>query len=414
MTPAAAIGQTGPMSDDAAVLPLPSAPDAIELRHLRAFVAVAEELNFSRAAQRLFISQPALSRQIRALERFIGYDLFLRSTQRVELTVPGESLLAQTRPLLAGLADAIATTRSIGGELDGRSVRLWEPWVDATLPITDLEGSRAAVEELHSRFEPPDGLAISPVVAGGVPTLRLTPPAAGEGTVLYVHGGGHTAGSAFGYRHFAGAVAVAAGLPTLVVDYRLAPEHPFPASLHDVLAAYRWLLETGTPAEKIVIVGDSSGGGLVMSLLLTLRDEGVPMPACAALLCPWVDLAGRTHRPAQGVPGMVTPELVTHLAALYLDGHPADDPVLDPLRTDLTGLPPLHVQAASGDFVRQEAELLVQHARACGVDATATIFPVPTHDFHIFWSFLRESTTALEELGRYVRDRVGGDQARVI
>ena len=121
------MGQTGVMDGPQNVLALPQTPDAIELRHLRAFVAVAEDLSFSRAAQRLFITQPALSRQIRGLERLVGCDLFRRSTQRVELTLAGEALLARARALLADLDDAISVTRSVGGELAGRMAMLWEP-----------------------------------------------------------------------------------------------------------------------------------------------------------------------------------------------------------------------------------------------------------------------------------------------
>src|SRR5918996_3572241 len=112
------------------VLPLPPAPDAIELRHLRAFAAVAEELNFGRAAARLFLSQPALSRQIRALERLVGCDLLRRSTHRVELTIAGEALLERSRTVLHDVDDAIVATRSVGGELEGRLARIWEPIVD--------------------------------------------------------------------------------------------------------------------------------------------------------------------------------------------------------------------------------------------------------------------------------------------
>src|SRR5690349_16156955 len=112
------------MTDDANVVALSTAPDAIELRHLRAFVAVAEELNFSRAAQKLFVSQPALSRQIRGLERILGCEVFRRSTQRVELTLAGESLLVRARTLLVDVAEAISATRSVGGELAGRMAQL--------------------------------------------------------------------------------------------------------------------------------------------------------------------------------------------------------------------------------------------------------------------------------------------------
>lgn len=400
------MGQTEAMSDEGNVLAMPSAPEAIELRHLRAFVAVADDLNFSRAARRLFISQPALSRQIRTLERLIGCELFRRNTQRVELKMSGEALLAQAEPLLADLADAIATTRSVGGELAGRMVKLWKPWMDASIDITDLEKNRAAVEELHSRFEPPDGVTVAPVVAGGVQGLRLTPQSASDGMILFVHGGGHIVGSAFGYRHLAGAVAAAAGTPTLLVDYRLAPEHPYPSSLDDTLRAYRWLLGTGVPADKITVVGDSSGGGLVMSLLLSLREQDIPLPAGAALLCPWVDLSGRTQQPPHDSANPLVPlipEMARHFAQLYLDGHPEDDPIVDPLHADLTGLPPLLIHVSSGEFVLPEAQLLATHGRACGMDVTTRIYRVPAHDFRVFWTFLPEAASALEQLGQFIR-----------
>ena len=394
--------QTGVMDGPRNVLALPQTPDAIELRHLRAFVAVAEDLSFSRAAQRLFITQPALSRQIRGLERLVGCDLFRRSTQRVELTLAGEALLARARALLADLDDAISVTRSVGGELAGRMALLWEPWARASADLADLDGIRAAVEELHGQFTPPQDVAVAPVIAGGVPALRITPEAASPAAVLYLHGGGHMSGSAFGYRHLAGAIAVAAQAPALVVDYRLAPEHPYPAAVQDAVNAYLWLRDSGDQG-KIVVAGDSSAGGLVMSVLLALRERDLPVPAGAALLCPWVDLTGRTQRPPQDSSLVFSPDMAHRLAQAYLAGQPADDPLLDPLHTPLAGLPPLLIHAASGDSVLQEAQLLAQHASRCGVEAKITVYPVPTHDFHIFWSFLPEARNAIDEIGRFVR-----------
>src|SRR5262245_23667904 len=136
------------MGGDRKVVALPQAPDALELRHLRAFVAVADELSFSRAAQRLFITQPALSRQIRGLERLVGCDLFRRSTQRVELTLAGESLLARARTLLAGMNDAVTAARSVGGELAGRMALLWAPWARASAGDADWLHGRAGVQAL--------------------------------------------------------------------------------------------------------------------------------------------------------------------------------------------------------------------------------------------------------------------------
>jgi epsilon-lactone hydrolase len=402
------MGQTGTMDGSQNepapnVLALPQAPDAIELRHLRAFVAVADDLSFSRAAQRLFISQPALSRQIRGLERLVGCDLFRRSTQRVELTLAGEALLARARSLLADLDDAISVTRSVGGELAGRMALLWEPWARASADVADLDGIRAALEELHGQFTPPPDVAVAPVIAGGVPALRVTPEISSSATVLFLHGGGHVAGSAFGYRHLAAAIALAARAPALVIDYRLAPEHPYPAAVQDAVNAYLWLRDTGGDEARIVVAGDSSAGGLVMSLLLALRERDLPEPAGAALLCPWVDLTGRTQRPPQDSSLVFSPEMAHRLTQAYLAGHPVDDPLLSPLQTSLAGLPPLLIQAASGDAVLQEAQLLARHATQCGVDASITVYPVPTHDFHVFWSFLPEARDAIDQIGRFVR-----------
>jgi epsilon-lactone hydrolase len=385
------------------VLALAQAPDAIELRHLRAFVAVADDLSFSRAAQRLFISQPALSRQIRGLERLVGCDLFRRSTQRVELTLAGEALLARARALLTDLDNAISVTRSVGGELAGRMALLWEPWARASAEVADLDAIRAALEELHGKFTPPPDVAVAPVIAGGVPALRITPEAPSPATVLFLHGGGHVAGSAFGYRHLAAAIATAAQTPALVIDYRLAPEHPYPAAVQDAVNAYLWLRDTGGDRARVVVAGDSSAGGLVMSVLLALRERDLEMPAGAALLCPWLDLTGRTQRPAQDSPLVFSPEMAHRLAQAYLAGHPADDPLLNPLQTPLAGLPPLLLHAASGDAVLQEAQLLARHATDCGVEASITVYPVPTHDFHVFWSFLPEARNAIDEIGRFVR-----------
>jgi monoterpene epsilon-lactone hydrolase len=395
------------VNDDLAIPAATQVPDGIELRHLPAFVAVADELNFSRAADRLYLSQPALSRQIRALEHLIGCDLFRGSTQRVVLTLAGESLLARARPLLAELAElaeAISATRSVGGELAARMARSYGPWLNASHDITNLEQIRAAVEQLHRPFTAPPGLTVTPVTAGGTPALRLSPPTASDGTVLFLHGGSYVAGSAFGYQHLAGAIAAAATTTTLVVDYRLAPEHPYPAGLDDAIGAYRWLLDTGAEPGTITIVGDSSGAGLAMSLLLALRDQDTPLPAAAALLCPWVDLTGRTQRPPQESPIPFLPEMARLFAHAYLAGQPADDPLVDPVHADLTGLPPLLIHAASGDSVLQEAQLLAQHAQACAVKTTITIYPVPTHDFHIFWSFLPEATAAIDQLGQFIRE----------
>ena len=400
----AAMRQTGSMDEPQNVLALPQAPDAIELRHLRAFVAVADDLSFSRAAQRLFISQPALSRQIRGLERLVGCDLFRRSTQRVELTLAGEALLARARALLADLDDAISVD-PFGGRRAGRPDG---PAVGAVGACVGRRGrSRrhpgrpgGAAREVHAaagRRGRPGHRGRGARAADQPPRRRHRPPC------CTCTAAGTWPDRRSATRHLAAAIATAAQAPALVIDYRLAPEHPYPAALQDAVNAYLWLRDTGGDEARIVVAGDSSAGGLVMSLLLALRERDLPMPAGAALLCPWLDLTGRTQRPPQDSPLVFSPEVAHRLAQAYLAGHPADDPLLSPLQTPLAGLPPLLIHAASGDAVLQEAQLLARHATQCGVEARITVYPVPTHDFHIFWSFLPEARDAIDEIGRFVR-----------
>ena len=386
----------GVVDENAEVVSLPQAPDAIELRHLRAFVAVADELNFGRAATRLYLSQPALSRQIRSLERLVGCDLLRRSTHRVELTLAGEALLDRARGLLREVDEAVSAARSVGGELLARIARHWESFAEVS--PADLQELRIAFEGLHAQFEPPPGVSVRSVNAGGVPGLLLTPQPEAPATLLYLHGGGHVVGSAFGYRPLAGALADSAGTGVIVPDYRLAPEHPFPASVQDAVRAYRWMLDRG--ATRITVAGDSSGSGLVLSLLLSLKQQNLPLPDGAVLFCPWVDLTAvrRDHLPHE------LDEFRRASASLYLAGHPADDALVNPLAADLTGLPPMLIQAATGDPLLDEARELADHAQDCGVTAHFELFPVDTHDFHIFWSFLPEAAQAVAQAGRFARD----------
>jgi epsilon-lactone hydrolase len=397
---------------DGKVLVLPPAPDAIELRHLRAFVAVAEELNFGRAATRLFLSQPALSRQIRSLERLVGCNLLRRTTHRVELTLAGDALLDRARRLLADVDDAIFATRSVGGDLERRLAAAWEPVNDLTAASPDLQALRDAGEQLHGQFELAAGVTVRPVIAGGVPSLLLLPRPDATPTVLLLHGGGYVMGSAFGYRHLASALAAAGDAGVLVPDYRLAPEHPYPAAVEDAVRAHLWMLDSGVPAERIVLAGDSAGGGLALSVLATLKRQDLPLPGGTVLMCPSVDLAydEDVELPAEPQPALSTAQLRS-FAAAYLGGTSPHDDVVDALRADLTGYPPMLVQAGTGDVLGRDAHRLVDHATACGVDVTFELYPVTTHDFHLFWSFLPEAADALEQAGAFVRRRHGAGGA---
>jgi acetyl esterase/lipase len=380
------------------VLPFRQAPDGVEVRHLRAFVAVAEELNFSRAAERLYLSQPALSRQIRSLERLVGCELLRRTTHRVELTLAGDALLDRARTLLADLDEAVAATQTVGGEMAGRMARLWAPVVETATAGASIRHLRDEYERFMAQAPVPPGVEVRPVTAGGVPSLALGP----DPRVLYLHGGGYVVGSAYGYRPLVGALVQAAGAGALVPDFRLAPEHPFPAAVEDALSAYRWLADQRGDAAKIVLAGDSAGGALVMSLLLTLRANGEDMPAGAVLLCPGIDLTGEMLAPVDH------PHPFDDLGIVresYLQGHPVEDPLVSALRADLHGLPPLLIQVATGDRARPEGKALAERAKQHGVDARLELYPAETHVFHVFWPFLPEAGDALAQAGSFIRER---------
>lgn len=385
------------------VVPFPQAADGVEVRHLRAFVAVAEELNFGRAAARLYLSQPALSRQIRALERLLGCELLRRSTHRVELTVAGSALLDRARRLLADLDEAISATQSVGGELANRMATLWAPVLAVAGAERDIQEMRDAYEGFLAQAALPENVTVRPVNAGGVSSLELSAGGDGGAAMLYLHGGGYMVGSAYGYRPLVGALVAAAGVDALVPDFRLAPEHPFPAAVEDALSAYRWL---AGQRSAIVLAGDSAGAGLICSLLVTLRAQGLPLPVGAVCLSPAFDLTGE-FSPAD----RKTVTALLRGAGAYLDGHPADDPVVNPLAADFTGLPPLLLQAGTGDFALPQARALAEHAARHGADARLELYPADTHVFHVFWSFLPEAADALQHAGAFIRAALAGERA---
>jgi acetyl esterase/lipase len=319
-------------------------------------------------------------------------------------------LLDRARALLHDVDDAVAATKAVGGEVAGRLARLWEPVRHLTASEADLQELRNATEQLLAQFPPPPEVALRSANTGGVPSFLLGADPGLPPTMLYFHGGGYVMGSAFGYRGLAGALAMAAETCVVAPEYRLAPEHPFPAAVEDAVRAYTWMLDAGVPPDQITVAGDSAGAGLVMSLLVTAQQQDVPLPGGAALMCPGIDLS---FDQIDEVPELgnddnappVTIEQLHGFAAAYLDGQPLDDPVVSSLRADLTGMPPLLIQGGTGDSIVVDAHRLADHAERHGVDTRLELYPVPTHDFHIFWSFLPEAAEAVQQVGRFAKER---------
>jgi len=269
---------------------------------------------------------------------------------------------------------------------------------------------RAQYDRAERVFPTPPDVAIEAVTAPARPAEWLRPPGARtDAAVLYLHGGGYVIGSPRSHRHLAAAIARAAGTAALLVDYRLAPEHPFPAALDDTVAGYQWLLGRGLAPSRIVVAGDSAGGGLTVATLLALRDRGLPQPAGGACISPWVDLtcSGATYATKAAVDPIVTRESVAMMAQAYAGAGDPKAPLLSPLYADLRGLPPLLVQVGSDEVLLDDALGLGERARAAGVDVTVEEWPAMIHVWHWFLPMLAEAERAVGVIGNFVRARLG-------
>lgn len=243
-----------------------------------------------------------------------------------------------------------------------------------------------------------------PVSAGGVPGVWFIPPEPDESVVLYLHGGAYVMGSTRTHGDLMARLALASGKRVLGLDYRLAPEQPFPAALEDAVKAWRWLLSLGIAPEQAVVAGDSAGGGLCVAAMLTLRGRGVPLPAGGVLLAPWVDLActgDSLTRHARWDWG--DRRMAERWASWYLGGASPLDPLASPLYADLRGLPPLHIQVGSLDVLHDEVTRFARAASDAGVAVELDVWPDMVHDFQTFGAEYPESAAATEKLAERIR-----------
>ena len=257
--------------------------------------------------------------------------------------------------------------------------------------------------------KPPASAGTVAVEAGGVPADYITDRYEGERHILFLHGGGFVVGSPALYRHVTWRLARAARARLLIIDYRLAPRHPFPAALDDALAAYRWLLTNCAEPRSIAVVGDSAGGGLAFALMLRLRAEGTALPAAVAALSPWTDLAlgGSSLRQNASADPMVHPAGVRRIAALYLAGADPRHPYASPLHGDLRGLPPTLIQVGSDEVLRDDSVRMAERMRAAGGDVELEIWPRMPHVWHCFVPLIPEAGRGIERIGDFLYARMG-------
>ncbi|MEM6794113.1 MAG: alpha/beta hydrolase [Acidobacteriota bacterium] len=277
----------------------------------------------------------------------------------------------------------------------------------ASLPLPTL---RANLEAFLSRFPPVEGVSARPVNADGVPCEWLSGPwledPARAATLLYFHGGGFVVGSAASHRQLAARLARAAGARCLSVDYRLAPEHPYPAALEDAHAAYRWLLDQGSgQGDQIAWAGDSAGAGLALLAASQLPSRDLPRPCALVAMSPWVDYAGTTDsldRHAALDP-VVQRAGLEKMARIYLDGADPWDPAVTPLRADLSALPPLLIQAGGSESLLDDSQRLAERALAAGVPARLEVWPEMIHVWQLFAGRLDEGRQAIEQAGDFLQ-----------
>jgi len=272
--------------------------------------------------------------------------------------------------------------------------------------VQDIGQSRARFEKMGELLGRPAGARCETVKAGSVPAEWVDAPGCDPSrAVLFLHGGGYVIGSVNTHRRLAYNISAASGARVLVIDYRLAPEHPFPAAVDDAADAWRWLLDQGFAPERLAIAGDSAGGGLTLATLVNLRDRKLGLPACAVAISPWVDLEGlgssMTARAAADP--MVQKEGLTWMAGLYLDGADAKTPLAAPLHAELSGLPAILIQVGSAETLLDDATRIAEKLHRAGVSVRLAVWPNMLHVFPLFAPILSEGGDGCAEIGAFIR-----------
>jgi monoterpene epsilon-lactone hydrolase len=269
-----------------------------------------------------------------------------------------------------------------------------------------LEQQRAGFEQMAAMFPVDADIKREPVTANGVKSEWVSAPDADAGrAILYLHGGGYVIGSINTHRSLAARLSRAAKARVLVIDYRLAPEHPFPAAVDDSVAAYRWMLAQGLKPARIAVAGDSAGGGLTAATLVAIREAKLPLPAAGALLSPWVDMEGigESMTSKDSVDPMVHKDGLLGMAKAYLGRQNPRSPLAAPLYADLAGLPPLLIQVGTSETLLDDASRLAERAKKAGVNVTYEPWQNMIHVWQLFAPMLDEGQQAIEKIGAFVR-----------
>jgi acetyl esterase/lipase len=269
-----------------------------------------------------------------------------------------------------------------------------------------LAERRERLDALGQAYGLAPDVTVRPVDANGVPAEWTSTPAADiSRVILFLHGGGYVSGSIASHRHLVAEAGRAAGARTLALDYRRAPEHPFPAAVDDAMAGYRFLLSTGVAPSRICIAGDSAGGGITLAALVTIRDAGLKLPGCAWCISPWVDLEciGASMTSKAAVDPMIQRDYLQEIGGMYLNGADPRSPLAAPLYAELAGLPPMLIQVGTAETLLDDAVRLAERAAATNVRVTLEAWPEMIHVWHLFHPQLAEGRRAITAAGNFIR-----------
>jgi epsilon-lactone hydrolase len=275
---------------------------------------------------------------------------------------------------------------------------------------TSVAERRERLDALGNAYRTADDIRLTPMSADGVPAEgSISPGADAARVLLYLHGGGFSAGSIVSHRAMVTETGRVAQARTLAIDYRRTPEHPFPAALDDALKAYRWLLAQGVEPARIAIGGDSAGGGLALAVMISLREHGLPLPACGWCISPWIDMEalGDSYASKAAIDPMISKEYILELAGWYLGEAAPRTPLVAPLHADLAGLPPLLIQVGSAETLLDDATRIAARAGAADVRITLDVWPHMIHAWPLFHQQLADGRRAMAAAGSFIRAATG-------
>jgi epsilon-lactone hydrolase len=272
-----------------------------------------------------------------------------------------------------------------------------------------LKLHRKGMDNFGKMAKIPNGVSFEKTSCDGVPAEWAVPNnLMTRGVVLYLHGGAYAMGSIASHRSLSANIALASKTKCITIDYRLAPEHPFPCAVDDALKSYKWLLKKGFKPEKIVLAGDSAGGGLAIATLIRLKQENLPLPCTAVCLSPWLDLegSGESSNELMKKDPMIDVPSMKVFAAHYVSDDQLRHPMASPLYADLSGLPPIYIQVSLSEVLLDDTLRFEKKAKAAGVTVEVETWQKTVHVWQLFGSMLPEAMKAIKKIGVYIENKV--------